>query len=358
MQGMKFSSVFLACAAALLIGCSRNGDGASSAINSAADLKDKRVAHMSSNWHKRELLDLQPSVVFAPYSEYAFVIESLRKHKIDAISIGKTYADVWLAKYPGEFRVAFEYADDVCCFLLSKGTPLKAKIDAELRRLDASGELDAVYEKWVEAAKVGKTLELPRQTAAPDAPVIRLACASVNEPWCLVANDAPVGIDMEILTLVANRLGMRLKPKIYSWGGMVDCVNGGRCAIARALAMDPEILLFDEPTSALDPTMVGEVLSVIKDLAKTGMTMLIVTHEMRFARDVSIRVFYMDEGVIYEEGSPDEIFSAPKREKTREFLCCGNAREMEVVRVAREICEDGVITPAEAERFIALLSNT
>ena len=224
--------VLLACAAAMLIGCSRNSADMSVKISSPADLKGKRVAHMSSGWHKRELLELQPDVVFAPYSEYAFAIESLRKRKIDAISIGKTYADVWQAKYPGEFRVAFEYSDDICCFLLAKGTSLKSKIDAELRRMEASGELDAVYEKWVEAAKVGKTLELPRQTAAPDAPAIRLACASVNEPWCLVANDAPVGIDMEVLTLVANRLGMRLKSKIYSWGGMVDCVNGGRCDIA------------------------------------------------------------------------------------------------------------------------------
>ena len=166
----------------------------------------------------------------------------------------------------------------------------------------------------------------------------------------------PVAAAREKAMTLLARVGLADKAD-----ALPDELSGGqkqRVAIARALAMDPEILLFDEPTSALDPTMVGEVLSVIKDLAKTGMTMLIVTHEMRFARDVSTRVFYMDEGVIYEEGSPDEIFSAPKREKTREFLCRGNAREMEVVRVAREICEDGVITPAEAQRFIALLSNT
>ena len=100
-------------------------------------------------------------------------------------------------------------------------------------------------------------------------------------------------------------------------------LSGGqkqRVAIARAIAMHPDLLLFDEPTSALDPTMVGEVLQVIKRLAQEGMTMMIVTHEMKFARDVSNRVFYMDEGGIYEDGSPDQIFNHPKREKTRIFI--------------------------------------
>ena len=100
-------------------------------------------------------------------------------------------------------------------------------------------------------------------------------------------------------------------------------LSGGqrqRVAIARALCMDPEILLFDEPTSALDPEMVGDVLEVMKGLAKTGLTMIVVTHEMGFARDVSSRVVFMDSGIILEEGSPEQIFTAPKNERTREFL--------------------------------------
>ncbi len=100
-------------------------------------------------------------------------------------------------------------------------------------------------------------------------------------------------------------------------------LSGGqqqRVAIMRTVAMDPSIILFDEPTSALDPTMIGDVLAVIRNLARSGMTMLIVTHEMRFAKDVSNRVFYMDEGLIYEEGSPDEIFTAPKKDRTRQFI--------------------------------------
>lgn len=111
-----------------------------------------------------------------------------------------------------------------------------------------------------------------------------------------------------------------LSEKAYSYP---DELSGGqkqRVAIARAIAMKPDVILFDEPTSALDPTMVGEVLQVIRSLAKDGMTMLIVTHEMRFARDVSTRVFYMDDGGIYEEGTPDEIFGSPKKEKTRIFI--------------------------------------
>ena len=100
-------------------------------------------------------------------------------------------------------------------------------------------------------------------------------------------------------------------------------LSGGqkqRVAIARALAMNPEVLLFDEPTSALDPEMVGEVLSVMKSLAKEGMTMVVVTHEMGFAKDVANRVLFMEQGVIAEEGTPEEIFTNPKNERTKEFL--------------------------------------
>ena len=100
-------------------------------------------------------------------------------------------------------------------------------------------------------------------------------------------------------------------------------LSGGqqqRVAIARALAMNPKIMLFDEPTSALDPELVGEVLEVMKDLAREGMTMLVVTHEMGFAREVGSRVIFMDNGEIKEEGKPDEIFSNPKNERTRAFL--------------------------------------
>ena len=115
-----------------------------------------------------------------------------------------------------------------------------------------------------------------------------------------------------------ERVGLADRARQYP-----DELSGGqkqRVAIARALAMHPQILLFDEPTSALDPTMVSEVLSVIRDLAGTGLTMLLVTHEMRLARHVSNRVFFMKDGEIYEEGSPEQIFEHPLREGTRNFI--------------------------------------
>jgi polar amino acid transport system ATP-binding protein len=125
--------------------------------------------------------------------------------------------------------------------------------------------------------------------------------------------------DAELKSLELLRLvGLAEKADSYP-----DELSGGqkqRVAIARCMAMEPEIILFDEPTSALDPTMVSEVLSVIRRLARDGMTLAIVTHEMDFARDVSSRVLYMDEGLIYEEGTPERIFENPQKEKTRAFI--------------------------------------
>ena len=119
---------------------------------------------------------------------------------------------------------------------------------------------------------------------------------------------------VELLTLVG------LEDKAQAYPVQLSGGQKQRVAIARALAMDPEIMLFDEPTSALDPEMVGEVLDVMKDLAKNGMTMVIVTHEMGFAREVATRVLFMDQGIIMESGTPDEVFSNPKSERTKAFL--------------------------------------
>ena len=119
---------------------------------------------------------------------------------------------------------------------------------------------------------------------------------------------------MELL----KRMGLEDKATVYP-----SSLSGGqkqRVAIARALAMEPKVMLFDEATSALDPEMVGEVLTVMKDLAKEGMTMIVVTHEMGFAKEVADRVLFMEEGIIYEDGTPEEIFDNPKEKRTQEFL--------------------------------------
>lgn len=121
-------------------------------------------------------------------------------------------------------------------------------------------------------------------------------------------------VAIKYLTVVGMEQYIHAKPKQLSGG------QKQRVAIARALSMEPDVMLFDEPTSALDPEMVGEVLKVMKELAESGLTMLIVTHEMDFARDVSDRVVFMDKGVIAEEGTPEEVFTNPKEERTREFL--------------------------------------
>ena len=122
------------------------------------------------------------------------------------------------------------------------------------------------------------------------------------------------GYALQILSRVGMAPYCNARPRQLSGG------QKQRVAIARALALDPEVILFDEPTSALDPELVGEVLDVMRDLAEQGMTMAVVTHEMGFARQVSSRVVFMDEGVIIEEGPPEELFTDPKNERTRGFL--------------------------------------
>ena len=153
-------------------------------------------------------------------------------------------------------------------------------------------------------------------------------------------------------------------------GNFADELSGGqkqRVAIARCLSMDPEIILFDEPTSALDPTMVSEVLSVIRRLARQGMTMAIVTHEMDFAHDVSNRVFYMDEGLIYEEGPPEQIFENPKKDKTQAFINRVrsfnyhiDSPDYDLYKMNAEIeqfCEKHVITPKVTNDILLIVEE-
>jgi len=150
-----------------------------------------------------------------------------------------------------------------------------------------------------------------------------------------------------------------------------DELSGGqkqRIAIARTLAMDPDVILLDEPTSALDPTMVGEVQAVIRDLAKTGKTLMIVTHEMAFAKAISNRVFYMDEGGIYEDGTPEQVFDNPRRENTRRFVrrlkvleLNIESRDYDFLGMAGEIaqyCNKNQISPKLANRIQLVFEET
>ena len=139
----------------------------------------------------------------------------------------------------------------------------------------------------------------------------------------IVAQTTVLKRDRETAEKVAKENLEKVGMGSQYWAARPKQLSGGqkqRVAIARALSMDPDAILFDEPTSALDPEMVGEVLKIMQDLAKEGLTMIVVTHEMEFARDVSSRVIFMDKGVIAEQGDPKEIFSNPKEERTKEFL--------------------------------------
>ena len=151
---------------------------------------------------------------------------------------------------------------------------------------------------------------------------------------------------MELL----ERVGLGAKAKAYP-----QQLSGGqkqRVAIVRSLAMEPKVMLFDEPTSALDPEMVGEVLDVMKDLAKNGMTMVVVTHEMRFARDVASRVLFLEGGRIAEEGTPQEVFGSPKCDRLQEFL-----GKVEVADMRKDVLADGKIDLGEAKRLLATLNR-
>ena len=151
---------------------------------------------------------------------------------------------------------------------------------------------------------------------------------------------------MELL----ERVGLSEKAKAYP-----QQLSGGqkqRVAIVRSLAMEPKVMLFDEPTSALDPEMVGEVLDVMKDLAKNGMTMVVVTHEMRFARDVASRVLFLEGGRIAEEGTPQEVFGNPKCDRLKEFL-----GKVEVAGMRKDILADDKVDLDEAKRLLATLNR-
>lgn len=178
----------------------------------------------------------------------------------------------------------------------------------------------------------GRTYDLHR-ASKKEILEVRRKSAFVFQNYGLFANKTAIQNVMEGLVTVQKKSRSEAKKEAagaLEWVGLSDkacsypCqLSGGqqqRVGIARAVALKPEIILFDEPTSALDPELVGETLDVIKRVAKTGITMIIVTHEMQFAEDVADKVVFMDGGVVVEEGKPDDIFSHPKEERTKKFL--------------------------------------
>ena len=206
---------------------------------------------------------------------------------------------------------------------------------------------------------------------ATDVPAMRRRMGMVFQNFNLFGNLDVLGNVMAAPGDLLGRSREECRRKAMSLLGAVglaekasalpDELSGGqkqRVAIARALAMDPVILLFDEPSSALDPTMVNEVLAVIRGLAKAGMTMVIVTHEMGFAHDVSTRVFYMDQGEVYEQGTPAEIFLAPKRPLTADFINRFRIKQAQgMLRILRQsILADGRVDEVEAEMLRRLVS--
>ncbi len=185
-------------------------------------------------------------------------------------------------------------------------TPTSGRIDFEGTNLLAKGvNIDQLRQKM---GMVFQSFNLfPHKTVLEN---VTISPIKVKKEAVAAANETGLKL--------LDQVGLKEKSQAYP-----SSLSGGqqqRVAIARALAMNPDVMLFDEPTSALDPEMVGEVLAVMKKLAENGMTMVVVTHEMGFAREVADRVIFMDEGIIQEEGTPEQIFGSPKNARTQSFL--------------------------------------
>jgi polar amino acid transport system ATP-binding protein len=185
-------------------------------------------------------------------------------------------------------------------------TPTSGRIDFEGTNLLAKGvNIDQLRQKMVMVFQIFNLF--PHKTVLEN---VTISPIKVKKEAAAAANETGLKL--------LDQVGLKEKSQAYP-----SSLSGGqqqRVAIARALAMNPDVMLFDEPTSALDPEMVGEVLAVMKKLAENGMTMVVVTHEMGFAREVADRVIFMDEGIIQEEGTPEQIFGSPKNARTQSFL--------------------------------------
>ena len=201
-----------------------------------------------------------------------------------------------------------------CINHLEKINGGKLSVDGELVGYrERGGKLHELSEKHIAAQRREIGMVFQRFNLFPH----MTALENVTEGPIQVLKQRPEAARAAAMALL-ERVGLSHKAEVYP-----SALSGGqqqRIAIARSLAMQPKLMLFDEPTSALDPELVGEVLSVMRDLARSGMTMIVVTHELGFAREVSDRVVFMDEGCIVESGKPEALMSAPQEQRTRDFL--------------------------------------
>ena len=238
--------------------------------------------------------------------------------KVDVIDLYKSFGDLNVLN-----GINFQVEDgEVVCLIGPSGSG-KSTILRCLNKLEKATSGTIIVDGY-EITKKGTDINKVRQN-------IGMVFQQFNlfPHLSVVENIMMAPVDLKLMTkaeaketamALLERVGLAEKADAYP-----KQLSGGqqqRVAIARALAMKPDIMLFDEPTSALDPEMVGEVLQVMRELADGGMTMVVVTHEMGFARDVADRVVFMSDGVIVEQGTPDEIFSNPKEQRTRDFLSC------------------------------------
>ena len=238
--------------------------------------------------------------------------------KVDVIDLYKSFGDLQVLN-----GINFQVEDgEVVCLIGPSGSG-KSTILRCLNKLEKATSGTIIVDGY-EITKKGTDINKVRQN-------IGMVFQQFNlfPHLSVVENIMMAPVDLKLMTkaeaketamALLERVGLAEKADAYP-----KQLSGGqqqRVAIARALAMKPDIMLFDEPTSALDPEMVGEVLQVMRELADGGMTMVVVTHEMGFARDVADRVVFMSDGVIVEEGTPEEIFSNPREQRTRDFLSC------------------------------------
>ncbi len=260
-------------------------------------------------------LTIMKNITLAPVK---IGIKNLKKAKKNNKKLPRYNA--WLEKnrekLDRKVDIEREKTQNILNSLKEKLPEVNAKWLATESYIEKSGKRFAVYDEKLTAEKIALTQQIEKQE-------IKLSGLQYKKPLQMM--EMPYGSSAEIKRAaeenaikLLKRIGLEDKANVYP-----STLSGGqkqRIAIVRSLAMNPKVMLFDEPTSALDPEMVGEVLDLIKELAAEGMTMIIVTHEMNFAKEVASRVMFMDSGKIVEDGTPSDIFNTPKNERLKDFL--------------------------------------